>query len=359
MRSSARAREAAGRALPFPREEELPPAHVVAGVDEAGLGPLLGPLTIGFSAFRVPAPDLDLWRALDTVVSRDPGQDGQLQGARLVVADSKVVFARNPRGEARLEASALAFLALRAHSRRPPVSAREMLARTPAELRGEVALETEPWFPFLPRRLPLYADEGGLDRTVAVLDGELRRIEVEVCAAGARVLPVVELNSSFARTSNKSRTHWDLSATVLRHLWSEHAREGLDLLVDRHGGRMRYAALLSETFPEARVATLCEQRARSEYAVVERSGGAGAPRRMRVAFAERAESASFAVALASCLAKYARETCMRAFNTYFGSLQPGLRPTAGYVSDGRRWLAEAGPAIERSGLQMQDLVRER
>jgi len=96
--------------LPFPAEDDLPPARIVAGIDEAGLGPLLGPLTIGFSAFHVPAPDLDLWRELDGAIASAPSSEN----ARLLVADSKVVFSRTPRGEARLESVALSFLALRA-----------------------------------------------------------------------------------------------------------------------------------------------------------------------------------------------------------------------------------------------------
>ena len=29
---------------------------VIAGIDEAGLGPLVGPLTIGYAALRLPSP---------------------------------------------------------------------------------------------------------------------------------------------------------------------------------------------------------------------------------------------------------------------------------------------------------------
>jgi hypothetical protein len=50
---------------------------------------------------------------------------------------------------------------------------------------------------------------------------------------------------------------------------------------------------------------------------------------------------------------------MNAFNAYFGALQPGLRPTAGYVTDGRRWLAEARTALARAGVEEKNLVRER
>jgi len=354
MRASAGSRSPSAGILPFPSDEELPHARIVAGIDEAGLGPLLGPLTIGFSAFHVPAADLDLWREFDGAIASAPSNGD----ARLLVADSKVVFSRTPRGEARLESVALSFLALRAPSHRPPESSAEFFARIPVDLRSAVALDGESWTSCLADRLPLRADPATIDRHVANLTAAMNAKGIRLCGAGVRVLPVAELNASFSRTENKSRTHWDLSAAILRHLWTEHARDGLDLLVDRHGGRMRYRNLLRETFPEARIVVRSEERARSEYFVAACAADA-APLRMRVAFAERAEQASLPVALASCLAKYARELCMNAFNAYFGGLQPGLRPTAGYVTDGRRWLAEARTALERAGVEARNLVRDR
>jgi ribonuclease HII len=118
---------------------------------------------------------------------------------------------------------------------------------------------------------------------------------------------------------------------------------------------MRYGALLDATIPLARTHIVAEESVRSEYLVEEHQG----PRWMRVVFQERAECVSFPVALASCLAKYARETWMEGFNAYFASLQSGLLPTAGYVTDARRWLEEAGPALALCGLERTALVRER
>jgi ribonuclease HII len=80
---------------------------------------------------------------------------------------------------------------------------------------------------------------------------------------------------------------------------------------------------------------------------------------MKILFAEKAERRSFAVALASCLAKYARETAMDAFNSYFGELSESLEPTAGYTTDGRRWLEDAADLLARLELPRECLVRER
>ena len=87
-----------------PSEE---PERLVAGVDEAGLGPLLGPFCMGWAVLSKPvdAGD-DLWSLLQEVVTDDPKRDRE----RLVVADSKRVFTRNERGFRRLETTVLAFL---------------------------------------------------------------------------------------------------------------------------------------------------------------------------------------------------------------------------------------------------------
>ncbi len=328
---------------------------MLAGVDEAGLGPLLGPLTIGYSAFRVPPGVTDLWRALEQVVDATP----QRKDPKLLVADSKVVFLRNPRGARRLERTALAFLAQCDPARRCVADGAELMKRATHAVQPLDTLESEAWYPHLPAALPHAAAAATLAGDVHALSGALSSANVTLCAAGVRVLPVCELNASFARTDNKSITHWETCSAVLRRLWTQHAHEQLDVLVDRHGGRMRYARLLRETFPECAVDIVSEVSARSEYELRGHDDAHGHAPCMRIAFAERAETASFAVALASCLAKYLRETCMHAFNAYFESLQPGLKPTAGYTTDGRRWIDDAEAAIARSGLTQHALVRSR
>ncbi|MFN0242502.1 MAG: hypothetical protein ACKVWV_06385 [Planctomycetota bacterium] len=351
MAARTRACSSATAAPPFVADSTSPAEspRVLAGVDEAGLGPLLGPLTIGFAAFAVPPGLDDLWRALASAVCREPGRDGQ----RLVVADSKLVFTRNPRGERRLESTALAFLALAHPAQRPPRSGAELARAALGLERDHDDFLRQPWSPHLPTALPRAAQPSALEEHIRALSAALARADVELVGIGARALAPDALNASFERTQNKARTHWDTSAPVLRHLWDRHAARGLAVLVDRHGGRMRYAPFLREAFPEATVAIQAEAPARSEYLVSSQS------RTMRIAFAEKADRGSFAVALASCLAKYVRETCMHAFNAYFERISPGLRPTAGYTTDGWRWLRDAEGAIERSGIPRSALVRSR
>ncbi len=326
--------------------------RVVAGIDEAGLGPLLGPLTLGYAALRLPARKLNVWDALAGIVSRDPKQDAE----HLVVADSKRVFSRNPRGERRLESTALCFLGSGAST--PPRSGAELLRTPPAALRPRAAdIQQSPWYQELPTSLPIWVDPGRLELRQEYLRRELERNEIALVDAGVRVVPAIELNRSFARTDNKSHTVWEVVEAILRHLWLELATENLHVIVDRQGGRFRYGRLLQRGFPGAQVRVGHESPDHSEYHIEEQTESGR--RRMWLTFAEKAEDRSFTVALGSCFAKYARELCMGAFNAYFSAAQPGLAPTAGYTTDGRRWLEEAAPLLETLALPREVLARRR
>jgi hypothetical protein len=63
------------------------------------------------------------------------------------------------------------------------------------------------------------------------------------------------------------------------------------------------------------------------------------------------------VALASMTAKYVRELAMHAFNAFWSSRLPGLRPTAGYPTDALRWRHDAAAAIQQEQLAEASLWR--
>jgi hypothetical protein len=263
------------------------------------------------------------------------------------------VFTRTPAGAQRLESTVLAFEALSATRAKPCDHTRAFLESTPAHLRA-TKLAEGPWYPHLPARLSPECGGDALDATVGGLTRCAEAVGVRVVALQVRAIPPCELNTSFTQTENKATTHWEACAPFLTLLWNEYAREGLELVVDRHGGRMYYGSLLEQTFPRARVRIVREEPEVSQYTLHDDEG-----RAMRLAFAEKGETFSFAVALASCCAKYAREACMDAFNAYFATFQPDLRATAGYRNDAWRWLDDAEPAIRKSGLPRHVIVRGR
>ena len=318
---------------------------ILAGIDEAGLGPILGPLCFGWSAFAVPNADLDLWAALDDAVSRQPSNDAE----HLVVADSKRVFTRNARGRRRLESTALCALAVRREADGVPTDAGAFFDGALGPSRE--CLGAHPWYTALPDSLPLWTDRGRLELRAAKLARALEGAGVELLDAGARAVPAGELNRSFAATRNKSTTVGDFLMQVLRYLWRRCNGHELVLVVDRQGGRAHYGPYLARGLDGARVSLVEEDERRSEYLLQRERGSA------RVVFVQKADDGSFPVALASCLAKYTRELAMEAFNRWFEERTPGLKPTAGYATDGRRWLNEVGRGLD--GVDRDLLVRER
>lgn len=318
---------------------------VHAGLDEAGYGPMLGPLTIGFSAFRRDGA-LD-WSTLPDAVSDAPGQDRE----RLVVADSKKVFTRNPRGARRLEATVLTFLDAAGS---PARSSMDLLGSAPEGLAPSAeVLDEHPWYRSLPESLPLHCDADELSTHRDRLGSSLTAAEAEVIAAGVAVVPSGALNASFIRTDNKGATLWSYHSRVILDLFERFGEEGLDFTCDRLGGRARYGRAISVLVPFSTVHVISESRQESRYLVT--SG----ERRMRIRFVQKGDTLSLPTALGSCFAKYARELVMGAFNDHFEAVCPGVRRTAGYVTDARRWLEDMERSLPGALPDRSSLIRSR
>ncbi|MEM8712899.1 MAG: hypothetical protein AAGG01_18260 [Planctomycetota bacterium] len=322
--------------------------RVWAGIDEAGYGPLLGPLTFGFSAFADDAASGEIhWNRLHAAISDAPREDAR----RIVVADSKKVFTRNDRGRRRLETTAIAFLRA---AGKPAASAADLLASAPTGLAPTSEdLIDHPWYSALPGTLPAHVEPGALEERCGSLARALDTAGASVAAAGAVVIPAGKLNASFAATGNKGATLWSFNSKIIAHLFESFGQKGLHLTVDRLGGRARYGRLLSGLIPFSTVHVERESRIESVYRVEAHD------RRMRIRFIQKGDTLSMPVALGSCLAKYAREMVMGAFNEHFAAACPDVKPTAGYVTDARRWLADVEAKAPSLLAQPDSLIRTR
>lgn len=310
---------------------------IYAGIDEAGYGPMLGPLCVGLTVLAVrdwapgdPAPDL--WERLAPAVTRSPAR-GHTPG--VPIADSKRLKLSNQSKTrdplVHLERGVLATLAASSPGRAPIETDAALFDRLGAAI-GET-----PWYAGDPIPLPRGNDAGLLRIDAGALDAAMRRAGVELRALRVAAYDAPVFNRMLAESGAKSGV---VERALEDHLRNALASVGpgdvLRVVADRQGSRLRYGSILARVFD--RVEAEEESARASRY----RAGDGHA-----VILHSAAEDAHFPVALASMAAKYVRELAMARFNRHWSARVPELKPTAGYVQDARRWLADLGDRATR------------
>ena len=314
------------------------------GTDEAGYGPNLGPLVVSATVWWVP-DDLedDLYaRLADAVVTRPT----DASAGRMAMADSKALY-KPGKGLRHLERGLLAALGVlgRKTDDWPTVWA----ALDPDSTAVHQAV---PWYADYGTTLPIDADSAEVRSLQTAFDQTLDAADVRLVELRSRAV--------FPREFNRLVDHHDSKGLALSHitlgLLAEVMRpledEPIRAVCDKHGGRNRYAALLGKHFPDGFVEVRDEGARRSTY----RFGLAN--RRVEVSFQTKAES-FLPAALASMASKYLRELAMRALNDFWCKSVDGLRPTAGYPQDAKRFKADIADAQAELGIADELLWRVR
>lgn len=315
---------------------------VYVGVDEAGYGPRLGPLCVAYSAFELRGwqpggKPPDLWRMLRKAVSREPSRT---RSGLLAVGDSKRLRLPARRGAkalhplTHLERGVLAFLAT---AGRTPRSDGELLHA----LHGAAPSDL-PWYAGDAFPLPFSTTPEHMSVLASSVTRACENAGVRFLTARCRAMDERLFNERLGRMRSKAAVSFGVIASILRRVWQSQAARpdlvegGPRVVIDRQGGRTRYAEVLARAVPGSAVRILEEDFHQSRY---ELTGVCG--RRMTVVFRVEAESCHFPVALASMAAKLTREVLMLRFNRYWGARIDELKPTAGYATDAGRWLREA------------------
>jgi len=319
---------------------------IIAGIDEAGYGPLLGPLVVGCAAFELPGhPDQPLpclWKGLGKMVSRSRCRKGQ----KLHINDSKAVYAPAD-GLKELE--------------RGVVGAGLTLGRACADLEAFLDLvcptlsqrcRSYPWYvKHAEEAFPIEQDAISLKILANALGMEMTRVQTRLVKLSAQVLLEREYNRMVEATRNKGAALFSIASIHLDQLVRDHAHEGVVIFCDRQGGREHYGHLLRSLFEDWSFEVTQEKSERSEYRL-ERNGKIA-----RIIFTEKAEGQCMGTALASMLSKYLREALMRRFNAWWTKQLPGLTATAGYYTDGHRFLTDIAPLRASLNIRDADLVR--
>lgn len=318
---------------------------IVAGIDEAGFGPLLGPLVVTGVAFRVPDSQAHrcLWDTLGDTCARHADRDHR----RLTVADSKQLF-RGRADFAALERPALVMLAAGAQR---PRTWRELLdALTP---NATALLDRYPWYSARDAALPLSGSVGDIGTRANAIRRNMVEERVELLGVFAEPILEEQFNQLVSKTGNKAVAMLGTALRAMDRILRCAPDPRVRLCVDRLGGRVRYREALQTAFPEFELQILEECPERSAYRL------ANSSRVCRVEFVAGGEDRHFAIALASVFSKYLRELYMHVFNDYWSGRMTSLRPTAGYYTDARRWLNDAASELDRLGIDRTTLVRQR
>lgn len=335
----------------------MPPSHVqelnpnelwLIATDEAGYGPVLGPLVVAATVWRAPATLVnDDWYPLlrDSITSLRPEPDDP----RLWIADSKAVYQS---GDTLCHLWRAADSALEAELDGAIGPGRNCLPSLWRHFDRRYGADAGrlPWVrgfdPSATRSTFKSNSTPGVVRAPSPPIREIPRSQVpqllapQLHAARATVVWPPRINQLVRRHGNKATLLSHLTLRLVNDILMSLPAGPVEVWCDKHGGRARYGSIVQHFFPGPLVSVIEEGRARSEYL----AAGPRGPLRLRfLAGSERLVPTAYA----SLIAKLLRELSMAAWNSFWRAREPSLRPTAGYYVDGMRFLEEVAATAAR------------
>ncbi len=331
--------------------------YVYAGIDEAGYGPMFGPLLVSRVVMTVSdlSPDPDgtdpprMWQRMAQAVCRNlTGRKG-----RIAVNDSKKLHTPAS-GIKHLEVAVLSFASLAGHRPQTVDQWLDCLGERCHHNLGALPwyepTADQPW-----SSLPCAVTQGELAVARGLLSTTAKRAGVEVREMGATVVLEDRFNRLVAATRSKASTSFTFVAEHLREIWDRYGVHEPTVVVDRQSGRLRYRQLLAMCFPDAQLRILDEVATTSAYRIDSRPGGLR--RAMNVRFEVDGDGRHMPVALASMISKYTRELWMSRFKAWFTARAPQIKPTAGYGVDAKRFWQEVQPVLPALSIKPERLRR--
>jgi hypothetical protein len=321
---------------------------VLVGIDEAGYGPLLGPLVVSSVAFSLPQ-DLvksDLWRVLKPAV----GKRKTKLGGRLLITDSKKAYSRST-GIEHLRRTVLANI-LCLDKNTPPITTAGRFLDVLCSNCAERLLEY-PWYKGLCDK-NLNANLKEIRIASFALNNELSKNSMKLLNMSSRCLDVGHYNKMVSAVKNKASVLFTTVASLIMDAFNAYGSldsQPLQIIVDRQGGRVNYRTLLQRMFEHMDLAVIRQDNKVSSYELTD------AARKMRIHFVTAADKKYLPVSLASMTSKFLREILVESINRYFLDKCRDLKPTAGYWKDGQRFIRDLDQNLGSSLYDSEKLIR--
>jgi ribonuclease HII len=298
---------------------------VLAGIDEAGFGPILGPLVVSSSVFSLPNHFLtaDLWQ----ILRKSVGETRKHLAGRLLITDSKKAYSKQ-KGIKHLQRTVLTCLDCLG---KKPTTLTELLTLLSPDCIGR--LGDYPWHRDI-GDYRLAVDSSDMAIATSVLKEDLASNGIELLGLKSCCLDVAYYNKMVGSVKNKASVLFTAVSQLIKNVFDNSESDYVQVIVDRQGGRVRYRRSLQRMFPDMELKILREGSATSSYEL--NSNG----RQMRLHFVVGADRRFLPAALASMVSKYVRELLVDNMNRYFTELIPELKPTAGYWKDGLRFIED-------------------
>ena len=310
---------------------------IYAGIDEAGYGPLLGPLCVAASVFELrdhdpAAGSPNLWETLQAAICRSGEDRSTTTAARIAIDDSKKLKGSNTAKTIhplkKLERGVLSF-------QRVTSEDNEIANDNALFARLGCKIPPHHWYDrSQPTALPLANAADSLKIDIASLNRQLHASNIVCHRLVCEAIDPADYNTQIARMGSKAAINACAVIRLVDQIWKQFPGQHPRIIVDRLGGRIRYRELLQQSFPDAQIQIVAEHQSISRYIL--RAGS----RAITISFMVDADQKHLPVALASMTAKFTRELMMARLNAFFKSHLPELKPTAGYYQDGRRFLED-------------------
>ncbi len=269
---------------------------IIVGIDENGYGPILGPLIITASAFKVEKRE-DLWRILD--ISRNPDDYPQ----KLIVADSKKLFSRNSLRRRQFgEKTVSIFFSLLFE--KLPADSDEFLSKVLLNfsLFPKLCLESKSRYQLCWGKisLPLWLKKKDIIKELEGLKKKLKREKVKFVSLKSICICPFQFNK-LVKEKNKSYVNY-LQFEKLIFYFLQKKEKRFFVFADKIGGRKDYFLYLKSGLLKDWDCRILEERKEiSSYELKFEKKVA------IISFLQKGEEKEFPIALSSLFGKYIRE----------------------------------------------------